>query len=312
MSSLSQQYRDMIAAKAPLRDFRVMLIGELDKAEQGVPLDPVAIANEVSRSLGTVGIQLFEVDDGAIDLVREKDIDMVKASLCTNFSKAKFECAAKLIGGARMGMNSDGHKRERTDSGWLADLRNKAESGEIPLQELKRNLKIAILRELDADCHREEEIAEKVAEDAERRLKEAGESLFDEDDDAISFRRVGRPDVGEETLHEVKAAMQLNFSREKLKYASQLQFELRRRGVEGFQVKMKSENVGSSGRAESNGRRNRNEVRRTSVGHNGVGRRRSSSGNSACRTSKWIFAVASAAILVVVALIIKAKFLRVN
>ena len=59
MTTLPQQYVDMISAGASLRDFHVALIGELDKAERQQSAKPVLIANELETRLGTSGMTLL-------------------------------------------------------------------------------------------------------------------------------------------------------------------------------------------------------------------------------------------------------------
>lgn len=313
MATLPQQYVDMISAGASLRDFHVALIGELDKAERQQSAKPVPIANELETRLGASGMTLFEADDGAIDFKTESDIDMVKAALCTNFSKEKFVFAEKMIRSKTSPKDGLGvppkTRSEKSPIEALTDLRTKAEAGEIPPSELKMNLKVAILRELDADQRRELPIAEKVAEDAEKKLAKAGARLYEDDDSSIEFCQVGRPNVTEDTLHLVKGALASNFSREKLHYASELQTEFRRRGYDRYQIKRQSQER-SSPSASANEQAPRLDPRNQ--------RQQSGSSNSATysystpkahtvgSTAKWILAAAAAAVVVVVSLIIKA------
>lgn len=282
---LPQQYVDMISSGASLRDFHVALIGELDKVERCLSETSVPIANELELRLREIGMALFEADDGAIFFNVESDINMVKAALCTNFSKEKFLFAEKLM---RSMKSSEATSEVLLKNGavkspikGLVDLRTKAEDGEISPSELKMNLKIAILRELDADRQRESPIAEKVAEDAEKKLAKAGERLYEDDDASIEFCLVGRPNVTEDTLFLVKSALQSNFSYEKLHYASELLTEFRRRGYDGYQVKQCK---------DSNSVINSSAVKIEAVDY----------------VPRWSLAAAGAAAMVVVSLIIKA------
>lgn len=309
MTTLPQQYVDMISSGASLRDFHVALIGELDKAERHLSAKPVPIANELETRLGAIGMTLFEADDGAIDFKTESDIDMVKAALCTNFSKEKFVFAEKMIRTKTSPKDGSGVKPQtqsaKSPIEALTDLRTKAEAGEIPPSELKTNLKVAILRELDADQRRELPIAEKVAEDAERKLAKAGARLYEDDDGSIEFCQVGRPNVTEDTLHLVKGALASNFSREKLHYASELQTEFRRRGYDRYQVKRQSQEQPkpcATGNEQPPRLDHRNQ-RQQNGGSNSA-----TYSYTAPKThySKWILAAAAAAVLVVVLLIIKA------
>ena len=313
MTTLPQHYVDMISSRAPLRDFRIALIGELDKAERRLSTKPVSIANELELRLGEIGMMLFEADDRVIDFKTESDLDMVKASLCTNFSKEKFVFAEEMILSKTSPGNSSGVQPKarvaKSPIEGLTDLRTKAEVGEIPPSELKKELKVAILRELDADQRREFPIAEKVADDAERKLAKAGERLYEEDDQSIEFCRVGRPNVTEDTLHLVKAALASNFSREKVHYASQLQTEFRRRGHDRYQVKRPSQAHASPSPAadEQAPRHDHKKRQRHSRGKDSATYSfttpKAHAGGS---TSKWILAAAAAAVLVVVWLIIGA------
>lgn len=289
MTTLPQQYMDMISSGAALRDFRVALIGELDKAERRLSASPTRIADELESRLAANGMALFEADDGAIDFKSESDVDMVKGALCTNFSKEKFVFAEKMILSSSTPETSWERIRNhgRSSIEGLADLRDKAEVGEISPAELKISLKVAILRELDADRRRKLPIAETVAEDAEKRLAQVGERLYEDDDRSIEFRQVGRPDVDEEILHLAKGALASNFSREKLRYASSLQTEFRRRGYDRYQVKCE--------------RRWTAEQRGAADGVGGSGSR-----SSVFSANGWVLATAAAAVLAIVWLFVKA------
>lgn len=313
MTTLPQQYVDMISSGVPLRDFHVALIGELDKAERHLSAKPLSIANELESRLGEIGMTLFEADDGAIDFKTESDIDMVKAALCTNFSKEKFVFAEEMIRSKTSLEKSSGVQAKaraaKSSIEGLTDLRTKAEAGEIPPLELKKDLKVAILRELDADQRRELPIAEKVAEDAERTLAKAAERLYEEDDGSIEFCRVGRPNVTEDTLHLVKAALASNFSREKLHYATELQTEFRRRGYDRYQVNRPRQTEANPSPA-ADARALRLDYRKRQRHSRGKDSATNScttpKGPAVGSTSKWILAAATAAVLVVVTLIIHA------
>jgi hypothetical protein len=192
----------------------------------------------------------------------------------------------------------------------LTDLCTKAEAGEIPPSELKMNLKVAILRELDADQRRELPIAEKVAEDAEKKLAKAGARLYEDDDGSIEFCQVGRPNVTEDTLHLVKGALASNFSREKLHYASELQTEFRRRGYDRYQVKRQSQEQTRRPGATTNEQVPQHDYRNQQQQSGGSNSATYSSitpkAHAVGSTAKWILASAAAAVLVVVSLIIKA------
>ena len=313
MTKLPQPYEEMISAKAPLRDFRVALIGELDKIEWHLPADPLPLSNELELRLGEVGLTLFEEDDGVIDFKTETDINLVKGSLCTNFSKEKFAFAERMIR-EQAAPKSGSRKPPVTRSAQspiegLSDLRAKAESGEIPPRELKRNLKVAILRELDADQRRESPIAETVAEEAEKKLALAGERLYEDDDGAVEFCSVGRPSVTEDTLDLVKGALATNFSREKLHYASTLQSEFRRRGYDRYQVKRRRQEQprhGSDVRGNAQQPDSRNQQRASGGSRSASGSHTARQTHSVNSSAKWILAAAAAAVLVVVSLIVTA------
>lgn len=295
MAKLPQRYEEMIASGAALRDFRVSLIGELDNLERGQTVEPAPLANELGGRLGEIGMALFEADDGVVDFNAESDIDMVKGALCTNFSKEKFTYAEKLIRAnapqkGRTGRQPKVQIARSVDS--LSDLRAKAEAGEIPPPELKRNLKIAILRELDADRQRDLPIAEAVAEEAEEKLAKKGERLYEDDDGTVEFCSVGRPNVTEDTLHLVKGALASNFSRAKLQYASKLQAEFRRRGYDKYQVKRQKLGYG-------------NQQQGSDGSHAATRSYATPKMHAAGSFTKWILAAAIAAVLVIVPLIIK-------
>lgn len=313
MTKLPPQYEEMISSRAPLLDFRVALIGELDKVERYLSAEPVPLSSKLESRLGEVGLTLFEADDDAIDFKTESDIDLVKAALCTNFSKEKFVFAEKMIREqaiqkSRSGKQPEARSAQSAIDG-LSDLRAKAESGEIPPRELKRSLKVAILRELDADQRRESPIAEKVADEAEKKLESAGERLYEDDDRAVEFCPAGRPNVTEDTLHLVKGALETNFSREKLHYASTLQAEFRRRGYDRYQVKrhrQEDPRPGSDVRGNAQQPDSRNQQRASGGGQSGSGSYTSRQTHSVNSSAKWILAAAAAAVFVVVSLIVTA------
>jgi hypothetical protein len=99
----------------------------------------------------------------------------------------------------------------------------------------------AIITYVDNDATNEQHIGLKIADEISKLFQDKNMSFYEEDDGRLNC---SLPNISTSELwNKAKAALSLNFSREKIVFATQIAHELRMRGETGFLPKKQSKPV---------------------------------------------------------------------
>lgn len=103
-------------------------------------------------------------------------------------------------------------------------------------------IRAALITCVDLDAHYEKPEALIIADNVSEKMKSQNISLYEPDNGRLSFDLSG---ASADEWNKAKASLRLNFSREKIEYATKLVETLRKKGVPGFDISRKARTEGT-------------------------------------------------------------------
>ena len=220
---------------------RAALITYIDLDATAVQLIALDVADSVAQLLQTKGISLFEQENGRLDLnspPSENEWNKVKAALRLNFSREKIKYATLIVEQLRK-QNAPmftpickkvettaftSPRRTQQSANYSVSSHRTATSFNKPLKEaIDANdisaARAAIITHADSDFFNKTANALEIADRVNDLLAAQGKTLYVPDNGNLDLSCV----VWDESVwNRAKAALRINFSREKLAFATKL------------------------------------------------------------------------------------------
>lgn len=240
------------------------ILYHLDQDKNRNPMLAVKVADKVNRFV-KAHLEEFDIDDPDTDGLYDKDNHLtstppkdewdikflikLKASLQTNFSREKLVLAQEVIahlkkkGGDAFNPDADTNKKTEdkqppkpepksdNDNESFADSYLRKALNELDIS----SAKAAVIGLLDEDNHNDPMVALKEADKANQVFKEHGKTFYVSDNGRPE--RLPKEEWSSNYIIKLKAALRLNFSREKIALIQEVIRYLRSKGEDRFQVK---------------------------------------------------------------------------